>query len=129
MGVDVNSFVAYGAFIDNVIPRLYEAGCTENGSSLFKWDEEENEMQYNFDMQGEYDLIVINEPYSGDWLFMGIEFVEKDVDKTIENLKSVKVKWNAVIHQLISALPEGEKEKKELLLNLNPSIVEMSYFD
>ena len=125
MGVDANELVGYGIFVTG---RLFHYEDVEDGDKPFTWNSEEKELNYNYDITDEKDYMIVTEPYGGDWTFIGINFLSRDVDKTIENLKQVKEKWNNLITELLSVIPEEEKELREKITKEEPQIVEEAYY-
>lgn len=125
MGVDARDLVGYGIFVAG---NLFHYEDVEDGDKPFIWDSEEKELNYNYDITDEKGYMIVIEPYGGDWTFIGIDFLSRDVDKTIENLKQVKEKWSNLMAELLSAIPEEEKELREKIIKEEPQIIEEAYF-
>ena len=116
MGVDCSSIVAYGDFLENV--ELIEDE-SKDGKLFFK--DELDRLCYDWEAAEKLNVKVITEPYSGNWVFIGIQFLEKTPEETIEALKTVKEKWAKVMEELKEVSPE-------LADLLEPAIVEDAYF-
>lgn len=127
MGVDADELVGYGIVVDG---NIFNYSDFENGDNIFSWSTDENSygLNYNYDKADEKGVKVKIEPYGGDWTYIGIDFLERDVDKTIENLKQVKEKWNNLITELLSVIPEEEKELRNKITKEEPQIIEMAYY-
>ena len=123
MGVDASALVGYGIFING---SLFHYEDAEDGDKPFIWDSEEKELNYNYEVADEKGYMIVIEPYGSNWTFIGIDFLSRDVDKTIENLKQVKEKWNNLIAELLSVIPE--KELREKITKEEPQIIEEAYF-
>lgn len=127
MSVDANSFVGYGIIVSD---SLFNYEDAENGDKIFSWSSNEDDygLSYNYEVADKKDLRIITEPYCGTWTYIGISFLDKDVDKTIENLKTVKEKFEIAFKELMDTIPESEVSLREKLNKEIPQIIEESYY-
>ena len=123
MGVDVSSFVAYGDFLDDV--SLIEDESKDN--KIFFIDEL-GRLCFDYGTADIRGISIIQESYSLEWTFIGIPFLASTPEETIENLKTVKDKWEELIKELKEASLNCEETVKEKINNLKPTIVEEAYF-
>ena len=121
MGLDVSSFVAYGDFLEVVLILDDES----KDDKLFFTDEL-GRLCYDYEVADERGITIINEPYDLDWLFIGVPFLGKTPEETIENLKTVKDKWEELIKELKEASLNCEESIKKKINELEPAIVEES---
>lgn len=127
MGVDANSFVGYGIIVND---SLFNYEDVENEDKIFSWsfDEDNYGLSYNYSKADEKGIEIIMEPYSGNWTYIGVPFINKDIDKTIENLKTVKEKFEIAFKELMDTIPESEVSLRETLNKKIPQIIEKSYY-
>lgn len=127
MGVDANSFVGYGIVVSG---SLFNYEDAENGDKIFSWSSNEDDygLNYNYDKADEKGIQIITEPYSGHWTYIGVPFLNKDIDKTIENLKTVKERFDKMYKELMDTIPESEVSLRETLNKEKPEIIEMAYY-
>ena len=123
MGVDADELVGYGIVVDG---SLFEYEDCSDDNNPFCW--KEGLLNYDYDKADEKGYHIRIEPYGRDWTYLGIDFLDRDVDKTIENLKSVKEKWSNLLSDLLKAIPEEEKELREKILKEEPQIIEMAFY-
>ena len=123
MGVDADELVGYGIVLEG---SLFEYEDCSNENNPFCW--KEGSLNYDYSKAKEKGYHIVIEPYSGSWTYLGIDFLDKDVDKTIENLKYVKVQWNNLITDLLKVIPEEEKELREKISKEKPQIIEMAFY-
>ena len=116
MGVDCSSIVAYGDFLENV---EFIEDESKDGKLFFR--DELGRLCYDWEVADKSGVTIEIEPYGNDWVFIGIRFLEKTPEETIEALKTVKEKWAKVIESLKEVSPE-------LADLLEPAIVEDAYF-
>ena len=81
-----------------------------------------------YDKADEKGIQIIIEPYNGNWTYIGVPFLNKDIDKTIENLKTVKEKFEEAFKELMDTIPESEVSLRETLNKEIPQIIEESYY-
>ena len=69
MGVDADCLLGYGIFLDSVaITEDYGHGF------VFKY-EDENRIIYNYNEPFDADIVIVTEPYSTAWTFVGVDFL------------------------------------------------------
>lgn len=117
MGVDCSSIVAYGDFLEDV---EFIEDESKDGKLFFR--DELDRICFDYDKADELGLKIVQEPYNLSWVFIGVPFLEKTPEETIEALKTVREKWNLVIDNLKEVLSE------EIINKLEPAIVEEAYF-
>ena len=127
MSVDADSFVGYGIIVNG---SLFNYEDVENGDKIFSWSSSEDDygLNYNYDKADEKGIQIIIEPYSGCWTYIGAPFLNKDIDKTIENLKTVKEKFEEAFKELMDTIPETEVSLRETLNKEIPQIIEEAYY-
>jgi len=127
MSVDADSFVGYGIIVNG---SLFNYEDVENGDKIFSWSSNEDDygLNYNYGKADEKGIQIIIEPYSGDWTYIGVPFLNKDIDKTIENLKTVKEKFEEAFKELMDTIPESEVSLRETLNKEIPQIIEEAYY-
>ena len=127
MSVDADSFVGYGIVVSG---SLFNYEDVENGDKIFSWSSNEDDygLNYNYDKADEKGVCIITEPYSGRWTYIGIPFLDKDVNKTIENLKTVKARFKEVLKELLDTIPETEVALIEHICKNKPRIVHNAYY-
>ena len=119
-------FVGYGILVKG---KLFEYEDYENGDRMFSWSSDEDYgLSYNYEITDNTDVLIKMEPYASDWTFVGIKFLDKDIDKTIENLKITKEKFDEMYKELLETIPETEISLREKLQKAIPQIIEMSYY-
>lgn len=123
MGVDVSSFVAYGDFLENI--SLIEDESKDN--KIFFIDEL-GRLCFDYGTADMGGFSIIQEPYGLEWTFIGVPFLASTPEETIENLKTVKDKWEELIKELKEASLNCSEPIKEKINNLKPTIVEEAYF-
>ena len=123
MGVDCSSIVAYGDFLEGI---NFEEGYSKNNELFFI--NESGTLCYDYAVVDKNGYMIKIEPYSCAWVFIGVPFLEKTPEETIEALKTVKGKWNTLIKALKEAIPEEETFLLEKINKLKPAIVSESYF-
>lgn len=123
MGVDCSSIVAYGDFLEGI--EIIEDESKDD--KLFFIDELDR-LCYDYEVADTNEYIIIVEPYSMSWIFIGVPFLKETPEETIEALKVVKEKWEKLIKELKEAVVNKDDFIKEKIDNLKPSIVEESYF-
>lgn len=128
MGVNIRSFVGYGILVDG---SLFCYEDYENGDKIFSWSSNEDDygLNFNYEKADEKGVCIITESYSGCWTYVGIPFLNEDVNKTIENLKTVKERFDIIYKELMETIPETEVSLKETLNKKTPQIVEMAYYN
>lgn len=123
MSVDVDYFVGYGTIIRGSIFKYEDV---ENGDKIFSWDGEG--LNFNYEKADEKGVCIITEPYDSDWTYIGIPFLDKDVNKTIENLKTVKARFKEVLKELLDTIPETEVALIEQICKNKPRITSDAYY-
>jgi hypothetical protein len=120
MGVDANCFLGYGIFLNNTqIHEDYGDGF------LFKY--EDGEIIYNYNKSFEVNELVVIEPYSCAWTFVGVDFWDDTVEGMVHNLKKVHEDYEKIKKELLSVVPEGTKLYEEIL-NSKPEFTLEPYF-
>ena len=123
MGVDCSSIVAYGDFLEGI--EIIEDESKDN--KLFFIDELDR-LCYDYGIADTSEYIIKVEPYSMNWIFIGVSFLKETPEETIEALKTVKDKWEKLIKELKEAVINRDDFIKEKIDNLKPAIVEEAYF-
>lgn len=123
MSVDANFFVGYGTIIGGSIFKYEDV---ENGDKIFSWDGEG--LNFNYEKADEKGVCIITEPYNSEWTYIGIPFLNKDVNKTIENLKTVKARFKEVLKELLDTIPETEVALIEHICKNKPRITSHAYY-
>jgi len=116
MGVDVNAFCLYGAYLETDKELLID--YSDEGS--FYEDDETISIPEEF--LDKFNVKVIEEPYSNSWVFIGIDFLHSDTVRTIESLIHIHNEWRDFLVELCN---KGIKLKFED----EPSIELEGYFD
>lgn len=122
MGVDCSCIIAYGDFLEGV--QILE---DESKDGRLFFIDELDRLCYDYVVADNSGYVVKIEPYTTDWVFIGVSFLEKTPEETIEALKTVKDKWERIIKELKEATDDNEF-LKEKVNSLNPSIVGEAYF-
>ena len=99
MGVDCSSIVAYGDFLEGI--EIIEDESKDN--KLFFIDEL-GRFCYDYEVADKNGYMIKIEPYSCDWIFIGVSFLKETPEETIEALKVVKEKWEKLIKELKEAV-------------------------
>lgn len=111
MGVDAECLLGYGIFLDTT--SIQENST--NNNEIFEYTEDEG-MVYDYwaleDSKKPY--MIINEPYGGDWCFIGINFWGNSINDMIENLKQVEEQWSELKADILSKAPKDSTLYKEL---------------
>ena len=124
MSVDADCLLGYGVFLRNSC--IHED--TTTNKEIFEYNEDEG-MIYDYWVleESKKPYTIINEPYSGDWCFIGIDFWDNTVEGIIENLQKVKGQWEELKADLLSKAPTDSELYKELS-EKEPSITLEPYF-
>ena len=123
MGIDCSSIVAYGDFLEGI--EIFEDESKDG--RLFFMNELDG-LCYDYKVADNNEYIIKVEPYSMSWIFIGVSFLKKTPEETIEALKVVKEKWEKLIKELKEAVVNKDDFIKERIDNLKPAIVEEAYF-
>lgn len=122
MGLDCSCIVAYGDFLDRI--EIIE---DESKDGRLFFIDELGRLCYDYEVAYNNRYIVRIEPYTTDWVFIGVPFLEKTPEETIEALKTVKDKWEKLIKELKEVTDDNEF-LKEKISKLKPFIVNEAYF-
>lgn len=117
MGVDADCVCIYGIYWED--SSIYESFSDTLGDKLFGLDDE-NSLCYNYDALEKLNAVVVNEPYSGDWTLIGIEFISPDCDELIANLQQAKKDWEVLKSAILEVCPEVTLP--------DPEVIHFGYF-
>ena len=125
MSVDANCIVAYGCFLKNIEIR---EDYPDNENNKVFFIDKEGVLCYDYDIADEKGFYIRMEPYNCAWTFIGVPFLKKTPEGTIEALKTVKEKWNELIKDLKEVIPEGESYLPDMINKLEPEIVKKPFY-